>query len=134
MTASAGFIEMLRDALQGAGPVVFKRMFGGAGAYADGAMFALVADDVLYLKADETTRAAFEVEGMGPFVYDGKGKPIAMSYWRVPERLYDDPDEMAEWARRAIGVARRAAVAKARSAQARAEKSRPPGRSKRSSR
>jgi DNA transformation protein len=112
MTASEGFIEHLKDALRALGAVSVRRMFGGAGVYADSVMFALVADDTLYLKADETTRGAHEAEGLGPFVYRGHGKTVTMSYWRAPERLLDDPDEMAEWARRALAAARRGAAGK----------------------
>ena len=57
MTASAGFVELLKDALSGLGPVSVRRMFGGAGVYADGVMFGLVADDTLYLKADDDYKA-----------------------------------------------------------------------------
>ncbi len=107
---------MLLDVLRGLGPVTVKRMFGGAGVYADGVMFGLVEGDQLYLKADGATKSAFEDEGQGPFVYDGAGGPVTvMSLWRVPERLYDDPDEMVEWARRALGVARSAAARKPKS-------------------
>lgn len=113
MTASAGFLELLKDVLAGLGPVTMRRMFGGAGVYADGVMFGLVEDDALYLKADETTRRAFEDEGQGPFVYAGATGPVTvMSLWRTPERLYDDPDEMVAWARRALGVARTLAARK----------------------
>ncbi len=112
MAASEGFIELLKDVLGGLGPVSVRRMFGGAGVYADGVMFGLVADDTLYLKADDETKAAFETEGLGPYGYGGKGKRIDLPYWRAPERLLDDPDEMVEWARTALGVARRAAAAK----------------------
>jgi DNA transformation protein len=115
MAASDGFIDLLRDALSGLGTVSVRRMFGGAGVYADGLIFGLVADDTLYLKADEATKRAFEAEGQGPFVYGGRGKAIAMSYWRIPERLLDDPDEMVGWARTALGVARRAVAAKPKS-------------------
>ena len=110
MTASDGFIEFLSDALSGLGPVSMRRMFGGARVYVDGVMFGLVADETLYLKADDATRRAFEVEGTGPFVYVSRGRTTTMSYWRAPERLLDDPDEMAAWARTALGVARRAAA------------------------
>ncbi len=110
MTASASFIAQLIESLAGLGPVTIKRMFGGAGVYADGVMFGLIADDVLFLKADDASKAAYEAEGLGPFVYDGKSKPITMSYWRAPERLHDDPDAMVAWARIALAVARRAAV------------------------
>lgn len=114
MTASDGFIEHLQDALQALGPVSVRRMFGGAGVFADGVMFALVSDDMLFFKADEKTRTAHEAEGLGPFVYRAKGKTVALGYWRAPERLLDDPDEMVEWARRALAVARRGAAVKPR--------------------
>ena len=83
-------------------------MFGGAGIYADGAIFALIADDILYFKVDDGNRAAFEAEGVSPFVFLGRRKPIATSYWRVPERLLDDPEEIADWARSALAAAGRA--------------------------
>lgn len=109
MTASDGFVELLKDVLSGLGPVSVRRMFGGAGVYADGVMFGLVADDTLYLKADSRSQGAFEAEGLQPFVYQGRGRTVAMSYWRIPERLLDDPDEMLDWARQALAAARRAA-------------------------
>lgn len=106
MSASEGFLELLKDAMAGLGPIAVRRMFGGAGIFCDGVMLGLVADDTLYLKADAATRAAFEAEGLGPFTFRGKAKTVTMSYWRAPERLLDDPDEMAEWAGRALTVAR----------------------------
>jgi DNA transformation protein len=112
MAASEGFIELLKDVLSGLGPVSVRRMFGGAGVYADGVMFGLVADDTLYLKADDDTKRAFEAEGLGPYGYGRPGKRIDLPYWRAPERLLDDPEEMAAWARVALGVARRAAAAR----------------------
>ncbi len=95
------------------GPVVPRRMFSGFGVFADGTMFALVARDTLYLKADPQTVAAFETEGQGPFTYAAKGakggKRAILSYWRAPDRLYDDPDELAAWARDALAAAHRSA-------------------------
>lgn len=122
MAASEGFIELLKDALSGLGPVSVRRMFGGAGVYADGVMFALVADDTLYLKADDETKRAFEAEGLGPYGYDGHGKRIDLPYWRAPERLLDDPEEMVAWARSALVVARRAATSRAKRRPAKAAK------------
>ncbi len=115
MVASEDFLEHLRDLLSGAGPVSARRMFGGAGLYASGVMFALVADDVLYLKADERTSERFRQEGLAPFTYNGRGRLVQLSYWRAPERLYDDPEEMASWAQEAIAVAQRAAACSSRS-------------------
>ncbi len=112
MSTSEGFVEFLKEHHARArsrqrAPHVRRRRD-----YADGVMFGLIADYTLYLKADEKTRRDFEAEGLGPFVYEGGGRTIAMSYWRIPERLLDDPDEMAAWARTALGVAQRAAAAK----------------------
>lgn len=109
MTVDSGYIALLEDLLAGLGSVQSKRMFGGAGLFCDGVMFALIADDVLYLKADDDSKSDFEAEGLGPFVYSGKNKPIEMSYWRAPDRLLDDGDEMLAWARVALAVAKRAA-------------------------
>lgn len=114
MAISDGMIAFLQEQLRGLGPIKIRRMFGGAGVYADGVMFALVADDVLYFKANEKSCRPYKDEGMGPFVYDGKGKSVTMSYWHVPERLFDEPDEMLEWARAALCVARSAAGKKKR--------------------
>jgi len=100
------------------GPVVPRRMFSGFGVFSDGTMFALVARDTLYLKADPQTVAVFEAEGQGPFTYAARGatggKRSIMSYWRAPDRLYDDPDELAAWARDALAAAHRSARPKAR--------------------
>jgi DNA transformation protein len=94
MAVSTACLELLRDLLSALGPVTARRMFGGASLYADGMLFALVDDDVLYLKADQTTKARYESEGLKPFTYQGQTGPVSMSYWRAPERLYDEPDEM----------------------------------------
>jgi len=88
------------------GPVSVRRMFGGAGVYADGIMFALVAGGVIYLKAAPDGTDAFERERCGPFSYATKdGTRQITSYWQMPDRLYDDPDELATWARTALAVA-----------------------------
>ena len=109
MTASDAFVELLKDSLRGLGPIGVRRMFGGAGVYAGGVMFGLVADDTLYLKADDETKAAFEAEGLAAFAYESDGRTIALSYWRIPERLLDDPDELLIWAETALAVAMRKA-------------------------
>jgi DNA transformation protein len=109
MAVSEGFAEFLRDVLSGVGPVTIRKMFGGAGVYLGGVMFGLVVDDTFYLRGDETSAADFEAEGKGPFVYRPKDRaPVTMPYWELPERLYDDPDQLAPWARRALDIANRA--------------------------
>ena len=113
MAVSSEYLEFLIDMLVPLGPVKSRRMFGGSGLFADGLMFALIANEVLYLKADEQTRPAFEAEGMEPFTYEtSAGKRGVMSYWQVPERLFDEPEECVTWARDAVSVALRADAAK----------------------
>ena len=97
------------------GPVSVRRMFGGAGIYADGTMFALVAGSVIYLKTDDVNTPAFERENLAPFTYETKhGKHGVTSYRRMPDRLYDDPEELAAWARAALKVATDSAHTKAK--------------------
>jgi DNA transformation protein len=94
------------------GPVDVRRMFSGAGVFADGLMLALAARGVIYLKADEQTFPAFDRERCGPFTYRrNSGTRAIASFRRMPERLYDDPDELAQWAGRALEAARRSAAA-----------------------
>lgn len=120
---SAGFVEHLLECLAVVGPVQSRHMFGGHGIYADQVMFGLVADDVLYLKVDKETSPLFEAEGLTPFVYKGKTKPIAMSYYQAPDIVFDEPDEMKQWAGLAISAAKRAsAKKKPRTKQKRAAK------------
>jgi DNA transformation protein len=102
---ASGFQDFLEELFEPVGGVSFRKMFGGLGVFREGLMFALVADDVLYLKADRDASVAFKAEGCGPFVYEGKDRPVAMQYWRLPERLYDDRDEFRLWALNAFAVA-----------------------------
>lgn len=110
MAASAGFADFLKDQLRGLGEVSVRRMFGGAGVYCDGLMLGLVSDDTLYLRVDDGNRSAFEAEGMQPFRYEANDRTIQLPYWRLPERLFDEPEEMVGWARAALEAARRVAA------------------------
>jgi DNA transformation protein and related proteins len=93
-----------------------RRMFGGAGIYREGLMFALVFDGAIFLKIDDASIPDFEREGSRPFVYTrakspGKIGRASLSYWRQPERLYDDPEDLARWAERALAIAQRKKIA-----------------------
>jgi DNA transformation protein len=90
-------------------------------------MIGLVSDDTIYLKADAGTIPAFEQDGLAPFSYATKnGTHTLTSYWRMPDRLYDDADELARWARDAHAVALRAAAKpKKKSRKAAAKKAAP---------
>jgi DNA transformation protein len=103
--------DFIVELFAGFGPVAVRRMFSGAGVFADGLMIALVVDGVIYLKADDSFIPLFQREGETPFSYKTRdGARTLTSYWRMPERLYDEPDELGQWASQALAAARRAAV------------------------
>ncbi len=99
------------DLFQFFGPVSVRRMFGGEGIFADDVMIALVtSDDQMYLKTSDETRPAFKAEKCKPFSFKKGGKTVDTAYFAVPDRLLDDPEEFAVWARRAHAVAKAAKV------------------------
>ena len=104
-------IEHLRGIFEHLGTVRTRRMFGGYGLYHDGVMFGLIADDVLYLKADRDTVAHFEARGLGPFTYRQRGREVTMSYYMAPAEVLEDPQEAVVWGRRAYEAALRARAA-----------------------
>ena len=88
------------------GAVDVRRMFSGFGIYADDVCFALYLRGEFYLKADETTIPRFVAEGSEHFSYSTRAKTVSVkSWWRMPIRLYDEPEELADWARQAVAVA-----------------------------
>jgi len=107
MGASREFCDHVTDLLSGFGPVAIRRMFGGAGVYRDGVMFALIAYDTLYFKVDDATRPDYERAGMGPFTYEGKSEPVTMSYFQAPPEAMEDGDLLADCARKAYAAALR---------------------------
>jgi DNA transformation protein and related proteins len=115
--------DFLIELFAGFGPVTIRRMFSGFGISADGTNFALALRGGLYLRADEASISRFEAEGSKPFSYQTRAKTVTVaSYWTLPERLYDDPDEMTDWARAALAAAQRAALRKRPKAKKAAKK------------
>jgi DNA transformation protein len=113
VAVSPDYLDYLRDQLEAFGPFDVRRMFGGAGLFRDGMMFALVVDDALYLKVDDRNRPDFEAAGMAPFSYQRKGKTAALkSYYEAPPELSEDADGLSDWARRAFDAALAGAKAK----------------------
>lgn len=115
--ADNSFHAYVKELFAGLGPIHIKRMFGGAGGYADGLMFLLLADDAIHIKADEALKAELGAAGSGPFVWTPQngpraGEQIDLGYWRLPDSALDDPEEAAAWGRKALAVARAKAKAK----------------------
>ena len=111
MVASDSFAEFLREQLAPLGRVSLRRMFGKSGVFCDGIMLGMVADNMLFLRVDEQNRDAFrEAADSPPLSYEKKGSTIDLAFWRAPERLFDEPEELVAWARLALAAARRVAA------------------------
>jgi DNA transformation protein and related proteins len=105
--------DFLIDLFSGFGPVTIRRMFSGFGISADDTNFALALRGSLYLRVDGQSIPRFEAEGAKPFQYQTRTRTVTVSsYWQLPERLYDDPEELSDWARAALAAAQRAALRK----------------------
>lgn len=101
------FVEYLHEVFETFGPIRARRMFGGFGIYHDDLMFGLVADDVLYLKADAESAESYVARGLTQFEYIKQGKPMRMSYYTAPEEIFDDPEAARVWASLAFEAALR---------------------------
>ena len=125
MVASDSFAEFLREQLEPLGRISLRRMFGKTGVFCDGVMLGMVTDNMLYLRVDGQNREAFkEAASSPPLNYAKKGETIDLSFWRAPERLFDEPDELVAWARIALAAARRVAAKRGRSVPGRARRAR----------
>jgi DNA transformation protein len=112
MARDSEFVGFVLESLEPLGGVGARRMFGGYGIYKDGVMFALIADDQLYLKVDDGTRAAYDDASLPYFTYADKGTPIRMPYREAPPEGFDDAEILCAWARAAFAAALRAKASK----------------------
>ena len=113
MVASDAFSEFLIEQLALLGRITMRRMFGKTGVFCDGLMLGMVTDNTLYFRVDDGNRKAFkEAESFPPLNYEKQGSIIDLSFWRAPERLFDEPDELVAWACLALAAARRRVAAK----------------------
>ena len=106
MPVSDEFLDYIVDQLSGWAEVSVRRMFGGAGLYCEGKMFALVADDVAYLKVDDSNREDFERAGSEAF-QPFEEKKMTMGYYEIPVDVLEDREELGGWAQRSLEVARK---------------------------
>jgi DNA transformation protein len=110
MVASAGFAESLREQLAPLGHVTMRGMFGKTGVFCNGLMFGGG-------RVDELNKAVFKEAGSAPPLnYEKQGCSIGLAFWRIPERLLDEPEDLISWARAALAAARRVAAQRRRTA------------------
>lgn len=110
MVASDSFVEFLREQLGSLGRITTRRMFGKTGVFCDGLMLAMVRDNTLYFRVDDGNREAFREAEAFSLNYAKRGGLIDLAFWRAPERLFDEPDELLAWARAALAAAGRVAA------------------------
>lgn len=106
MAVTDEYLEYLLGQLSSLESVSSRRMFGGVGLYQAGTIFALIDTDSLYFKVDDTNRSDYTAQGQEPFCPFGQGGPT-MSYYRVPEAVIENPDDLVVWAKKAVEVAHR---------------------------
>ena len=111
------FAEFVAEQLAALGTIMARPTMGGRTLYCDGVVFALVAAGVLYLKADDRSRAEFTDRGW-PAFRPGPAAPGTMSYYLVPAGVLENRDELARWAGKALDRGRRASAKKARKPEA----------------
>ena len=113
MAVDPGQVEQVHELFGGLGAIRTRRMFGGLGVYSDDLFFALADDGLVFVKVDPVTEAAFRAAGSEPFTFPGKdGELNVMSYWRLPDLAYDEPEEAQRWGRLGLEAALRARTAK----------------------
>lgn len=114
MAVDAGLVAWVQEAMAPDGTVSMRAMMGGATLYLDGTIFAIVADDALWFKADAESDAAWDAAGCARFSYQmGEGRMGTMNYRRAPDDVYDDADALRDWARLGVAAGQRGPVRKA---------------------
>ena len=119
MANRASYVEFLVEHLSPLGTITARRLFGGNALYCDGIVFALVANDTLYLKADDGNRSEFEASGLEAFHPFGDGTK-SIGYYQAPAELFEDADALHRWGSGAVAAGRRASAKKPRRAKKRA--------------
>ncbi len=105
------YIEFLLEWLAPLGEVTTKSMFGGHAVYCFGTPFALVADNALYLKADDVNRPHFVARGLEPF-HPFDNPDAVMQYYQSPPELFEDREALLLWAGGAVAAGTRARLKK----------------------
>ncbi len=112
MSAESSFVAFVQELFAPLGRVSVRRMFSGHGLFLDGTMFGLVFKEQLHLKVDAQSRPQFEASGLPPFTYARQGRVVALSFYRAPDSVFDEPDQALFWGRLAMASAMRAQAQK----------------------
>ena len=108
MAVDAGLVAWIEEAMAPLGEVTGRAMMGGRTLYCDGIVFAIIADDALWFKADKASDATWDAAGCDRFTYDRDGDTATMNYRRAPDDCHDDADDLRRWAALALEAGTRA--------------------------
>ncbi|MDG2003637.1 MAG: TfoX/Sxy family protein [Novosphingobium sp.] len=114
MAVDEGLLEWVTEAMEPLGSLSKRNMMGGATLYCDGTIFAIIANDELWFKADAKSDAQWDEAGCPRFTFEMRGKPSSMNYRRAPDDVYDDGDALRRWAELGLDAGRRAPAKKPR--------------------
>ena len=106
MAKPDAYLDFLLEHFSPLGKIHARAMFGGHCLYCNGIVFALVADQAVYLKADEVNRPAFEALGLKPF-RPFPDSDVVMKYYPAPAETFESADGLGEWAGGAVAAGRR---------------------------
>jgi len=123
MAVSSDFLNYILEQLARVPRVTSRRMFGAMGLYSNGVFFAIIDDDIVFFKTDDSTRETYVARGCPPFRPYKDRPEVSMSYFQVPADVLEDADELVPWAKAAV-----------KAAAASAEKKRKPAKKKRATR
>jgi DNA transformation protein len=114
-----GLIDCVEEGMEPVGTITRRAMMGGATFYCDGTVFAIIAMDALWFKADEVSDAVWDAADCARFTYEMNGKTVTMNYRRAPDDVYDDSDALRQWGTLALEAGRRAPPKKPKKAKER---------------
>ena len=103
MAVSNDFIQFVLDQLSGWGDVQIKRMFGGAALYQEGLAFCMIANDIVFLKVDDTNKGKYLKEGSLP-LKPFKNNATVLSFYQVPPTVFEDSEEFTKWAKKSLKI------------------------------
>lgn len=106
MSLDPNVVKFVEDVFASLGNIRVRKMFSGGGIYCDGIIFGLISRNIIFLKVDPSSTSDYQAEGSSPFFYKARTKIITLPYWRLPDRLLDETDEILDWAKRSLAFAR----------------------------
>lgn len=106
MSASPEFIEYVKELFMPLGGLKDGKFFGGYAFKSGTKQFAMIMGNTLYFCVNDLTRKKYEDKGMEPFSYSTKkGIVNVKKYYSAPEELFENQEQLIEWANEAIASA-----------------------------